>query len=209
VLLPPANNGGPTRTLLPAADSPAINSAIGCPTPAIDQRGVSRPVGAACDVGAVERVPESRRGGTPVGPDLTAPVLSDFIISALRFRTGRPTRRSRTLGRFTHLVFDLSERANVDFRFDRRAAGRRGPAGRCQRPARRNRNGRGCVRWLPAGSLADSLLQGVQTVRFNGNVTVRGRGRTLHAGFYRVRIQAIDPAGNRSVPVGGRFRVVR
>jgi hypothetical protein len=209
LLLPPANNGGPTPTLLPAAASPAINSAIGCPVPAVDQRGVSRPVGGACDIGAVERVPESPRGGTPAGPDLTAPVLSDFIVSAPRFRTGRPTRRFRALGSFTHFVFDLSERANVDFRFDRRAAGRRGPAGRCQRPARRNRHARGCVRWLAAGSLTDSLLQGVQTVRFNGNVTVRGRGRTLHAGTYRVRIQATDPAGNRSVPVSGRFRIVR
>ena len=209
LLLPPANNGGPTPTLLPAAGSPAINSAIGCPTPAEDQRGVPRPVGAACDIGAVERVPESRRGGTPAGPDLMAPVLSDFIISALRFRTGRPTRRSRALGRFTNLVFDLSERANVDFRFQRRAAGRRGRNGICQRPARRNRGGRRCVRWVAAGSLADSLLQGVQTVRFNGKVTVRGRRRTLQAGSYRVRIQATDPAGNRSAPVGGRFRVVR
>jgi hypothetical protein len=53
---PLAANGGPTLTRAPASGSPAIDHggtrATGCP--AADQRGVSRPQGPACDIGAVE-----------------------------------------------------------------------------------------------------------------------------------------------------------
>jgi hypothetical protein len=53
---PLAANGGPTRTRAPRPGSPAIDHggtpATGCP--ATDQRGVSRPQGPACDIGAVE-----------------------------------------------------------------------------------------------------------------------------------------------------------
>jgi predicted outer membrane repeat protein len=45
--------GGFTPALMPAANSPAINNGANCP--ATDQRGVARPQGAACDIGAVER----------------------------------------------------------------------------------------------------------------------------------------------------------
>jgi CSLREA domain-containing protein len=52
-------NGGSTLTYLPLAGSPAINNGDntpdqvgGCPT--VDQRGVARPQGGACDIGAVE-----------------------------------------------------------------------------------------------------------------------------------------------------------
>jgi CSLREA domain-containing protein len=52
VLLGPlANNGGPTLTNMPLADSPAIDKGSGCSP--LDQRGAPR-AGAACDVGSVE-----------------------------------------------------------------------------------------------------------------------------------------------------------
>ncbi|MFA6957698.1 MAG: right-handed parallel beta-helix repeat-containing protein [Thermoanaerobaculia bacterium] len=47
-----ANNGGPTMTQLPAAASPVVNTGSSAFT--VDQRGVTRPVGAAVDMGAVE-----------------------------------------------------------------------------------------------------------------------------------------------------------
>ncbi len=200
-----ADNGGTTPTLLPAATSPAIDAAIGCPTPALDQRGVFRPQGAACDIGAVELVPAS---GEPPAADLVAPILSNFRISAPRFRTSRATRRTRSLPRSTRLVFHLSEPSLVDLRFERRAPGRRGRSGSCQRPSRANRGRRSCVRWTAAGSLADSLPEGSQSMRFTGNVTRNGRGTTLSAGSYRVRAEATDPAGNGSVPAHGRFSIV-
>ncbi|MEZ4728797.1 MAG: right-handed parallel beta-helix repeat-containing protein [Caldilineaceae bacterium] len=46
------DNGGPTRSFMLLPDSPAIDYARDCPV--TDQRGVTRPVGANCDVGAVE-----------------------------------------------------------------------------------------------------------------------------------------------------------
>jgi hypothetical protein len=56
---PLAANGGPTKTLALGAGSPAINavpaSGAGCPT--TDQRGVKRPYGPACEIGAYERAP--------------------------------------------------------------------------------------------------------------------------------------------------------
>lgn len=50
-----AENGGFTETMLPAANSPAIDAASGGLE--ADQRGVSRPQGAGFDLGAVEVVP--------------------------------------------------------------------------------------------------------------------------------------------------------
>jgi len=55
VLAPLANNGGPTQTHALLAGSPAIEvGSPDCPPPATDQRGVGRPQGAACDIGAFE-----------------------------------------------------------------------------------------------------------------------------------------------------------
>lgn len=57
-LLPFGLYGGTTETQLPAATSPAVDSGApaGAPFPCepVDQRGVARPLGAGCDIGAVE-----------------------------------------------------------------------------------------------------------------------------------------------------------
>jgi uncharacterized repeat protein (TIGR01451 family) len=50
-----ADNGGPTKTHALVAGSLAIDAVTGaCPPPAADQRGETRPQGAACDIGAFE-----------------------------------------------------------------------------------------------------------------------------------------------------------
>lgn len=55
IFTPLANNGGPTPTHLLVPGSPAINAVGGgCPPPSEDQRGLTRPQGAVCDIGAVE-----------------------------------------------------------------------------------------------------------------------------------------------------------
>jgi len=49
-----ADNGGPTQTMLPLAGSPVVDAVACTNAPAKDQRGVARPQGAQCDIGAVE-----------------------------------------------------------------------------------------------------------------------------------------------------------
>jgi hypothetical protein len=82
-----ANHGGPTQTYLPLPGSPLIDggSNVGCP--GLDQRGLARPFGASCDIGAVEVTPPSvttgvatslttagaTLNGTVNGNSLTAP----------------------------------------------------------------------------------------------------------------------------------------
>jgi hypothetical protein len=55
LLGPLANNGGSTATHALLPGSPAIDAADAAACPATDQRGVARPRGAGCDVGAFER----------------------------------------------------------------------------------------------------------------------------------------------------------
>lgn len=54
LLQPLANNGGFTQTMAFVWDSPAMNSANTATCAAADQRGVPRPQGGACDMGAYE-----------------------------------------------------------------------------------------------------------------------------------------------------------
>src|SRR3970282_626777 len=65
---PLANNGGPPQTHALLAGSPAIDAGSpDCPPPATDQRGVARPQGPACDIGAYERA-----GVNPTADELNA-----------------------------------------------------------------------------------------------------------------------------------------
>ncbi len=54
---PLADNGGPTLTHALGAGSPAIDTADAGACPATDQRGIARPQGGGCDIGAFEVVP--------------------------------------------------------------------------------------------------------------------------------------------------------
>jgi hypothetical protein len=71
-LAPLTSNGGPTQTLALLAGSPAIDAGDpACPPPATDQRGVSRPQGPRCDIGAFEvsvSLPAPPTTGRPAQP---------------------------------------------------------------------------------------------------------------------------------------------
>lgn len=56
LLGPPAYNGGSTLSLEPRAGSPAIDAGADDVCAGSDQRGISRPQGVRCDIGAVEAV---------------------------------------------------------------------------------------------------------------------------------------------------------
>ena len=51
------NNSGPTKTMLLGASSPAIDAASDGSCPLTDQRGITRPYGSHCDMGAYELAP--------------------------------------------------------------------------------------------------------------------------------------------------------
>src|SRR5205823_5266247 len=54
---PFGNYGGPTATIPLLSDSPAIDAGDAAACPAVDQRGISRPYGFGCDIGAFESAP--------------------------------------------------------------------------------------------------------------------------------------------------------
>jgi hypothetical protein len=63
------DNGGPTETHALVPGSPAIDAASpDCPPPDTDQRGVSRPQGSACDIGAFELQPTGRTVDIDIKP---------------------------------------------------------------------------------------------------------------------------------------------
>jgi uncharacterized delta-60 repeat protein len=58
LLAPLGDNGGPTPTLALLPGSPAIDTGDDSACPPTDQRGVSRPQGLSCDIGAFELTPK-------------------------------------------------------------------------------------------------------------------------------------------------------
>ena len=68
-----ASNGGPTQTLALLDGSPAINKIPASSCPSTDQRGISRPQGPACDIGAFEfRVPILNLPNSPITVNATS-----------------------------------------------------------------------------------------------------------------------------------------
>lgn len=86
---PLADNGGPTRTHPLQPGSPAIDAvaSASCPPPSTDQRGVSRPQGARCDMGAfeLELPPETTITSGPSGTVNSASATFEFISSEANF----------------------------------------------------------------------------------------------------------------------------
>jgi CSLREA domain-containing protein len=98
---PLANNGGPTLTHALLAGSPAIDTGDpaqpgsgGTACPASDQRGFFRPQGAACDIGAVERINDFAVSGVlPSSGGSGGSVL--VLVSGASFASGATVKLSR------------------------------------------------------------------------------------------------------------------
>lgn len=94
-LAPLAANGGPTETMRLQAGSAAIDQvpASGAGCPATDQRGVGRPGGTACDIGAYEVVPPAitNVGASPPSTSsatLSATVTANAPAATVQFQYG-------------------------------------------------------------------------------------------------------------------------
>jgi CSLREA domain-containing protein len=77
---PLQNNGGPTPTHALLTGSPAIDAVTSPGCPPTDQRGITRPQGAACDVGAFEHAPANA-----ASPTITALAPSSVVAGSPGF----------------------------------------------------------------------------------------------------------------------------
>lgn len=97
LLGPLQDNGGPTLTLAPLAGSPAIDAGDSAGCPVFDQRGVLRPRGSACDIGAVESAPPSASTGPAANVGETVATLQgstsnpDVVAGTMFFQWGTST----------------------------------------------------------------------------------------------------------------------
>jgi CSLREA domain-containing protein len=73
------DNGGPTPTMAPGAGSAAIDAGAGCAS--TDQRGVLRPVGTACDIGAYEFALPVVSTGSPSAITATSAILEGSVLA--------------------------------------------------------------------------------------------------------------------------------
>lgn len=98
---PLGDHGGFGQTLLPLPGSPAIDHGDAASCPAVDGRGVARPLGGGCDVGAIELASPSAVTGaalnvTSASATLTGTVSPFGLGGTARFRLG-PTAAYGTL----------------------------------------------------------------------------------------------------------------
>ena len=98
---PLQNNGGETDTLALPAGSPAVDAGTNVGCPPTDQRGVARPQGSACDIGAFELVQTTgQKPGTSPSPS-PGPVSA---AADLRLRIKPKPKRPQVGGKLSFLI---------------------------------------------------------------------------------------------------------
>ena len=111
-----ADNGGQTLTHLPQAGSPAIdNGPATCTSP--DQRGVARPQGTACDIGAVEVVRDTSPEPEPPPPtrEIQRMVGAGMIASPVRGYAVVGFKFDRGSSQFKGIYLDAAARLAIAF----------------------------------------------------------------------------------------------
>jgi len=89
-------NGGATQTQALLSGSPAINAGDNNGCPATDERGVRRPFGPACDIGAYEVAPPAASTGSAgaistTGATITGTVTANAVDASVYFQIGTTT----------------------------------------------------------------------------------------------------------------------
>jgi hypothetical protein len=184
-LLDPAglkNNGGPTQTIALLPGSPAIdpipNGVNGCGTTiTTDQRGITRPQGSGCDIGAYELVP-APKDTTPPVTTITFPRDSTF--NALQWKSG--CRLPGFCGKASDPDSPVQE---VEFSLQRISSGKY---------------------WNGSGfeSLTPMLLAANGTSEWSVAFPFSNFRRS---GSYRLQVRGTDPAGNVEQPHGVTFTI--
>jgi hypothetical protein len=100
---PLQDNGGPAQTLALVPGSAAIDQVptTGSQCPATDERGVKRPSGAACDIGAYEAAPPAVSTGRATATGFTAATVTATVTpnstdASVTFEYGRTTAYGKT-----------------------------------------------------------------------------------------------------------------
>jgi hypothetical protein len=177
-------NGGPTLTMALQTGSAAIDAGTNTGCPATDQRGVARPFGSFCDVGAFEYTGSppsvvltnsvSPGGAQPPGTDLTYSVQFSngggslatglVIVDALRpyvdFKLGSPTSNLGTTGLTVAIAY--SNNGGSTFTYTPASAGGGAPAGYDRNVTH--------IRWSFTGSLSPTAPSNAGSVGFTARI---------------------------------------
>ncbi|HYN52270.1 MAG TPA: hypothetical protein VES62_15225 [Thermoleophilaceae bacterium] len=142
----------------------------------------------------------------PQPPSGARPVVSGLTLSPKRFRLGRRLPSASAVKTGTTIRYNLSEASTVTLSFARAFPGRRA-GGRCVKPRRRNRTRRRCTRYVSVKRKLTFPGQaaGARRISFAGRLT---RRKSLRPGPYRLNLRARDAAGNSSLPVRTKFRLL-
>jgi hypothetical protein len=102
-LAPLGDNGGPTQTMRPQPGSAAIDQVpiFGAACPPTDQRGVTRPGGTGCEIGAYEVTPPRATTGpateiVPAAATLSATITANAADAGVHFEYGTTTAYGRS-----------------------------------------------------------------------------------------------------------------
>ena|GEM_PF-3416441 len=144
---------------------------------------------------------------SPGGPsaDTSKPSLSAFSLAPSAFKA-KASGSSVATSSGTLVKYRLSEAATTTFTVQRVEKGRK--KGRaCQKPARSNRSGARCTRYVTIrGSFKHAGASSkLNSVRFSGRIG----GRKLAPARYRMRAVARDASGNTSAVKTANFRITR
>jgi hypothetical protein len=169
------NNGGQSDTYALLAGSPAIDAATGCPPPATDQRGVSRPQGPRCDIGAfeVQLPPTPRMEGLGIK-------RTPFAAAGAGPQVMQVPNRRLSFG--STIFYRINLAGRVTFVIDRASTGRRVGSECLKRPASDTLSP-GCRRYIrQEGSIGLPARAGYNSFYLRGRLA----GRTLPEGNYRL-----------------------
>jgi hypothetical protein len=215
LLAPLAANGGPTQTAALLPGSPAIDAGdpAGCIGPtgealSVDQRGVARPQGPRCDIGAFELVRPPVVPPVPpvVKPPTPVPSITALRLSPSTFRAaakGPTIAAARRKGTGTTITYSDSLAATTSFTILRATAGVRSGRRCVAPPKRRSRHAKlkRCTRLLATASFTHIDRAGANRLRFSG----RAHAKKLSPGSYT--LVAIPKLGVAGKPVSAHFTI--
>lgn len=205
---PLRGNGGPTQTIALSAGSAAIDAGnpAGCIASEaggvllVDERGVARPQGPRCSIGAFEYVPPAPRdSGLALSPSSFAPESRGGSIASA------DAAHHHTLHKGTTVRYRDSEAGTTSFEVLRLQDGyKKGRSCRALVHGKRPKHTRACTIETGVGSFSRSDRAGSNSFTFSG----RMRNRGLRDGEYRLTAKPRYYAVPGASTVRVRFKIV-